>query len=52
MRWKAFRVGFWHPRKESTPLQGQAVIYLGDNVDGFRAEFLQFGFTVPATCYG
>lgn len=40
------RVKFWHPRKESTPLQGQAVVYLGGNVDGFRDEFVRFGFTV------
>jgi ParB family chromosome partitioning protein len=43
------RVKFWHPRKESaTPLQGQAVIYLGDNADGFRTAFVDFGFTVVA----
>lgn len=40
------RVKFWHPRKESTPLQGQAVIYLGPNVDRFQDEFGKFGFTV------
>lgn len=41
------RVKFWHPEKESAaPLQGQAVIYLGPNLDAFRAEFLRFGFTV------
>lgn len=40
------RVKFWHPRKESAPLQGQAAIYLGQNVDGFRDEFVRFGFTV------
>lgn len=39
------RVKFWHPDKESTPLQGQAVIYLGADVDRFRAEFLRFGIT-------
>lgn len=38
------RIKFWHPDKEATPLQGQAVIYLGKNVDRFRAEFLPFGF--------
>lgn len=45
------RVKFWHPEKESFPLQGQAVIYFGDSgdrSDTFRAGFLQFGFTV--TC--
>lgn len=40
------RVKFWHPERESAPLQGQAVIYFGENVEAFRAEFLQFGFTV------
>ena len=40
------RVKFWHPSKEATPLQGQAVIYLGPNAAGFRAEFLRFGFVV------
>ena len=42
----AGRVKFWHPERESAPLQGQAVIYLGPSVDLFRAEFLRFGFTV------
>lgn len=38
------RVNFWAPGKEATPLQGQAVIYLGENVEAFRREFLRFGF--------
>jgi phage N-6-adenine-methyltransferase len=38
------RVKFWHPEKQATPLQGQAVIYLGPHVDEFKAEFLRFGF--------
>ncbi len=39
------RVKFWHPEKESAPLQGQAVIYLGANVEAFRREFVRFGMT-------
>ena len=38
------RIKFWHPEKVSAPLQGQAIIYFGDNADGFIANFKGFGF--------
>lgn len=38
------RIKFWHPDKESAPLQGQAVLYCGPRPDGFLREFLKFGF--------
>lgn len=38
------RVKFWHPRKEATPLQGQAVVYLGPSPEHFQTEFVRFGF--------
>jgi phage N-6-adenine-methyltransferase len=37
------RVKFWHPRKESMPLQGQAVAYIGKHGKRFVSEFRQFG---------
>ncbi len=37
------RVKFWHPRKVATPLQGQAVLYLGPAADAFVSEFSRFG---------
>jgi hypothetical protein len=41
------RVKFWHPERETTtPLQGQAVIYLGPDPTPFRDEYVRFGFTV------
>jgi ParB family chromosome partitioning protein len=46
MAFPRHRVKFWHPERESAPLQGQAVIYLGENVEAFRREFVRFGFTV------
>lgn len=40
------RIKFWHPEKESAPLQGQAVLYLGDRAADFQREFGGFGFVV------
>jgi len=40
------RIKFWHPDRVAAPLQGQAVIYLGERADHFLAAFGRFGFTV------
>jgi ParB family chromosome partitioning protein len=38
------RVRFLDPNGQpGTPLQGQALLYIGDNIEGFTASFLQFG---------
>lgn len=40
----AGRVKFWHPDRESAPLQGQAVLYAGKDRKAFCAAFKQFGW--------
>jgi phage N-6-adenine-methyltransferase len=40
------RIKFWHPEKESAPLQGQAVLYLGDRVKEFIEQYEPFGVVV------
>lgn len=40
------RVKFYHPRKESIPLQGQVVAYVGQNKKQFSSEFNKFGLVV------
>jgi hypothetical protein len=37
------RIQFWHPEKESVPLQGQALLYLGDKPEEFIKQFERFG---------
>ena len=37
------RIKFWHPSKESAPLQGQAIAYIGSNGEAFNSNFKQFG---------
>lgn len=45
----AQRIKFWGPGGEAgAPLQGQAVIYLGDNYSVFRERFEPFGLMVYA----
>jgi len=38
------RIKFWYPDRDSiTPLQGQAVLYLGDNTESFNKNFENVG---------
>lgn len=40
----AGRVKFWHPERESAPLQGQAVLYAGKDAKAFQKAFKDFGW--------
>ena len=40
------RVKFWHPERQSQPLQGQAVLYVGGRKKAFCKAFSEFGFCV------
>lgn len=37
------RVKFWHPDKTSVPLQGQAILYIGENTEAFLNAFIGLG---------
>jgi phage N-6-adenine-methyltransferase len=38
------RVRFWAPDKISSPLQGQAILYFGNDKNKFKMEFIKYGF--------
>ena len=43
------RIRFWHPdTSKAAPLQGQAVVYIGRDLDGFAKAFETFGWCVDA----
>jgi ParB family chromosome partitioning protein len=43
------RLRFWHPDRPdgATGLQGQAVLYFGEDVQGFSRQFARFGAAAP-----
>lgn len=43
------RVKFWSPDRIAAPLQGQAVLYLGQDVDAFIRLFGRFGWCAEVT---
>lgn len=46
----AGRIKFWHPRKVATPLQGQALVYVGAHREKFATEFMQIGTAMLVVC--
>lgn len=47
------RVKFWNPEKPDAcaPLQGQALVYIGDNVSQFLEVFSSFGWNTISPAY-
>ena len=40
------RIKFWHPDRESFPLQGQCIAYIGDRKEEFEEAFKEYGIVV------